>query len=172
MDLARNFPEGFLSLIVVMVGVLSSLVVCQQRQQLLQQQQQNVNGGQGPIQAFRVPFGTQQNLKKVSLGNGATIVDGEILLTSDLLVQRVTPRGSAYHLYRNSNGPPLYRRKEMDSHRKVIVFPDPNFPPGSGHYVVLKKLIVRGLMTPMRESIYQGLYLVLGYFHDLKLFYQ
>ncbi|CAG7825761.1 unnamed protein product [Allacma fusca] len=108
----------------------------------------------------RIPSGTMENAKQFSRTNGATFIDGEEVSLTDKLIQRVGPQGSSYHLL--STGKALYRRREVDTGRDVIVFPDPNFPPGDGHFVVLKRVITNYQLTQPRGPIYEGFYLVLG----------
>jgi len=94
---------------------------------------------------------------------GYAMVDGELVEMSNKMIQRVGGGGGGtpYFSWTDQRGPPVFRRREIDSGRRFIVFPDRNYPPGDGHYVVLRKFI-HGKGQRRGGNIYEAFYLDLG----------
>lgn len=80
-------------------------------------------------------------IQNKGLPPGYANIRGEVMDMTNKLIQRVTSAGTNYFSFDNQNGAPVFKRREVDSGRRFVLFPDINFPPGDGHYIVLRYLV-------------------------------
>jgi hypothetical protein len=84
-------------------------------------------GGRGGGQSGSGGVGAGGNAQGKGLPPGYANIYGEIMDMSNKLIQRVSSAGTNYFTYQNQNGSPMFRRREVDSGRRFVLFPDANF---------------------------------------------
>ena len=97
---------------------------------------------------------------KIALPPGMAMLDGEVVDMSNKVVQKAGGSGTQYFSWLNQKGPPLFKRREADTGKKFVVFPDRNYKAGDGHYIVLRRLKRTGMKR--NAAIYEAFYLDLG----------
>jgi len=112
------------------------------------------------------PIGSTVNYPKgrpVNIGGrknlppGYALVRGEIMDITNKMVQRSTDGGGGtrYYSFDNQNGAPVFRRRETDEGRRFVIFPDLTYPPGDGHYVLMKKMIGVNIPGMYAQPLYE-----------------